>query len=399
MEQPSTIKISANLNCDNDAPPITFTRYLYVKDEVELALVTSLLDKKEKAIFWAYELYYSGFEKELFNHLWKIYFDFYYTLNPSFYDYFVKKCKEWGKMSPGIERDKIIIIIVSDLLIRPHNLDVFLLREITQNFAIDLPENNNDNNNNNNKFIQIKHWFLCKEYLNIAEFILHKCNDDALGELLDFIACYFKESTPTKKMVEHKINKNINIVKINKRHMMLAYVMMQFSIIENIKMGKKLYIIVDDADAKKYETIYSDYNSSFYPYKILPKVYLHGIDEENYLCLFNLQRNSINLSDAYLRHWEYYASYSPVWSNRIKQFQGTINHILKKIDFPDDDLFEEFYDSYNYETDEQKPETTNKSIQPIKSGKTWNDFYETHKKNGLYIPEAEFLEEMGTINA
>ena len=37
---------------------LQFTRYLYEKDEVKLSLIISILNKKEEAIFWAYELFY-----------------------------------------------------------------------------------------------------------------------------------------------------------------------------------------------------------------------------------------------------------------------------------------------------------------------------------------------------
>jgi len=380
-------------------PKIIFTRYLYVKDEVKLSLITSLLDKKEKAIFWAYELYYSGFEIELFNHLWKIYFDFYYTLNPAFYDYFVKKQKEWKKMSAGPSKDKIISMIISDLLMRPYNLDTFLLRQIVINFDVGFDELAHIVIDHI-EFInmsQLKLWFISKNYLKIAEFVLHKCKEQYLGELLDFVVDYFKEKIPTKNITQHKINKNLLTVKTEKRHMILAYIMLQFTIVEEVKMGKKLYVIVEESDVFQFETVYSDYKSSFYPYKILPVVYLHGIDEDNYLSLFKLQRNSINLNNAYFRHWEYYAAYSPVWYARIKKHKGTINHELKSIEFPNDDFFEEFYDSYNYETDEQKPETTNKSIKNIVKVRTLVDFCEQHKSNGLFIPDVEFLEEMEEI--
>ena len=64
----------------------TLTRFLYIKDEVELSLVTALLKKKnlQECYYWAFELYYSGFDTELFQLLWKIYFDFYYEYNPIF---------------------------------------------------------------------------------------------------------------------------------------------------------------------------------------------------------------------------------------------------------------------------------------------------------------------------
>ena len=123
-----------------NASKITFTRYLYIKDEVQLALLVSILNKSEKSLFWAYELYYSGFHVELFNLLWKIYFDFYYTLNPGFYKYFIKKQKEWSKTEDSFEKNKIIGVVVSNLLIRPHNMDVFLVRYIVDNFEIESTE-------------------------------------------------------------------------------------------------------------------------------------------------------------------------------------------------------------------------------------------------------------------
>ena len=39
-----------------NAQKFIFTRYLYIKDEVKLTLLTSILNKSEKSIFWAYEL-------------------------------------------------------------------------------------------------------------------------------------------------------------------------------------------------------------------------------------------------------------------------------------------------------------------------------------------------------
>lgn len=301
-------------------------------------------------------------------------------------------------MSKGPEKDKIIKMIVSDLMMRPYNLDTFLLRQIATNFNIELdtPLYMTIDHVEFINISQVNAWFVNKNYIDIAEFVLHQCKDQYLGELLKVVSTYFK-SIVNKKFVEHKINKNLPTVKTEKRHMILAYIMLQFTVMDELKMGKKLYVIVENKDIKPFETIYSDYDSSFYPYKILPLVYLHGIDEDNYLSLFKLQRNSVNLNDAYFRHWEYYAAYSPVWYDRIKKYKGTINHELKSIEFPDDDFFEEFYDSYNYETDEQKPETTNKSIKNVLKERTWAQFYKQHKTNGLFVPDTEVLDEIDEI--
>ena len=400
--------VSSHIMPINESPRIIFTRYLYVKDEVRLTLIMSILGKRESSMFWAYELYYSGFENELFNLLWKIYFDFYYTLNPSFYDYFIKKQKEWSKIREStIERDKIINMIVSDLLIRPHNLDVFLLRQISQNFEVDI-QTTIFNDCQRFDFIHLSKfddWFNSKNYQNIAEFVLNKCCENQLDEFLEYTVSHFQElnknsnnNNLTKDYnVKEKVNKRKNTYPGEKRHIILSYIMMQFTCLEPVKMGKKLYVIVEESEMKQFETIYSDYDSSFYPYKILPKACLYSIDEENYLTLFKLKREAIDLKTAYFNHWEYYASFSPVWRDRIKKYNGTINHEEKKIDFSDDDCFDEFYDAYNYETDEQKKETSNKSIQNLTNQRKWSQVYEQYKKNGIFKPEPEFLEELDKI--
>ena len=132
-----------------DSKKLALTRYLYLKEEVKLALLIAILKKSESSVFWAYELYYSGYKKELFCYLWKIYYDFYYALNPSFRDYFIKKQNDWENewkktqtddddydtidLPADLECDKIIAMLVNDLLIRPHTADVFMLRNFAYN--------------------------------------------------------------------------------------------------------------------------------------------------------------------------------------------------------------------------------------------------------------------------
>ena len=59
-------KMSDNNTTVKMTNELQFTRYLYEKDEVKVALITSVLNKNcEEAQFWGYELYYSGFKKEL----------------------------------------------------------------------------------------------------------------------------------------------------------------------------------------------------------------------------------------------------------------------------------------------------------------------------------------------
>ena len=137
-----------------------FTRYLYEKNQVEAALLISLLEKKtDEAVFWAYELYHSGFVKDLF-HLWmKIYYDFYATLNPSFGVFIIKKYNDFFVKKEVIE-DRFISIMIHNFIIRPYNLDVFMLKKVVEIFE------NDQSSKDILEFIQMK------DYIQIAYSIM-----------------------------------------------------------------------------------------------------------------------------------------------------------------------------------------------------------------------------------
>jgi len=96
-----------------------------------LSLLVSILKKSDDAIFWAYELYYSGFKTELFEFIWHIYYAFFATLNPSFEAYLLNKRNEL------LTDDKLVSAIVQDLIIRPFNTDIFFLNVICKTFEIE----------------------------------------------------------------------------------------------------------------------------------------------------------------------------------------------------------------------------------------------------------------------
>jgi hypothetical protein len=58
-------------------------------------------------------------------------------------------------------------------------------------------------------------------------------------------------------------------------------------------------------------------------------------------------------ADAPFHNWEYYAYTTLCWKKRFDAYDATPNHLLKRIEFPDDERLEAFYDLYGYEPDEQ----------------------------------------------
>ena len=161
-----------------------------------------------------------------------------------------------------------------------------------------------------------------------------------------------------------------------------------FSKKQNLKKGKSIYINVEPEDIIPYETIFGIKH-----YRILEIACICGIDDLKHLSLFKLKRNKYNLKDRYWYNWLYYASFSPLWSQKIKQYGGNIVHTNKSILFDDDDLMEEFYSLYGLEPDEQKECVQNKSITAIEKIHDWSWFYNTYKKNGLFEIWEEELDE------
>jgi hypothetical protein len=384
------------LNSDSD---LIFTRYLYIKEEVRLALLVSILNKSDDAIFWAYELYYSGFKFELLNLIWKIYYDFFATLNPTYESYLLKKYKELILNDNENQEDKMFSSIIQDLLFRPFNSDIFMLRNICENFEIDIIYHNESNIEHiEDVHNNIMQWVVNEDLRSIAQWILNLNKDikpvviyniclDVFEKEFSIINCKQKAKLEKEFVSVIKLNIDTNIT-------LLSKIIQLISKKVELKKGRSIYINVEPEDIILYETIIG--SNEIKHYDILEKVYICGIDDLKHLSLFKLTRNKYNLQEEYWYRWEYHASFSPLWSKRIKQFGGYLDHIKKKVIFeeePDDDLMQEFYGLYGLEPDEQTSQIQNKSIQSIKKTYDWKWFNDKYKKNGLFKVYEEELEE------
>jgi len=372
-----------------------FTRYLYEKDEVKITLLMSLLNKSDEALFWAYELFYSGFKDELINWIWSIYYDFYYSKNASFEKYLSNKLIKLTDETKVTDEtkatetddDKLIALIINNLLIRPFSIDVFILKKITSTeakeiilfpvFKKKLEKSLSDEN-----------------YLEIASLILNKLDENLCVKTLSVIVSFFIERG--LKLDEKKIIKEYQkMTKINdKKTLLLSRIIHYFTLLKNIKLGKNLYAHVDDEDIVIYETIDSiPENNKFLPYKILPVACMFNIDSNNYLSLFHLKRDKYDIDLAYRYNWLFYASYSPLWKKRILKYNGIIDDKGKKILFPDENDEELFYNEFGYEPDEQKIKVQQKSIQIIKKERSWLSFYNEYVDNTIIKINAEKMKD------
>lgn len=73
-----------------------FTRYLYFKEEVTDNLIWAILDKAaDEALFWGYELYFSGFQYEVYEVLNVMHETLFEEKNPNIGIYLNSLIKEW----------------------------------------------------------------------------------------------------------------------------------------------------------------------------------------------------------------------------------------------------------------------------------------------------------------
>lgn len=376
-----------------------FTRYLYEKSEVKLALTLCILNKKDEAVFWAYELYYSGFKTELTELFWTIYYDFYYTLNPSFEKYLITKLK--NNLDFDTNCENLLAMIVNNFMIRPHSTDIFMLKQIVRVCDFD-KDNSIDYTNLNNIKTELAGILKTRDYYMLASFVLTDVKNAHLIDVFEgAIDCFSELGIKIDK--KKTINEYKKIKHVCKRVLLLSRIIHYYVVLNSIKLGKNIYVHVEPEDVILYETITVNLDDTKIPaYKILPLAKLYYIDSYNYLSLFDLKRENSDIKKAYYYDWLYHASFSPLWRARILKHNGRIDEKIKKIIFEEDadsdDNEQSFYNEFGYEPDEHKIETQNKTIQEIKKDKTWLSFYNKHKNNGIIEIDTDILNDIHKIN-
>jgi len=371
-----------------------FTRYMYEESEVEIALIVAILNKTDDALFWAYELYYSGCIPQLITILWKIYYDFYATLNASFEKYL------YNKLKSGNIDAHILCSIINNLMIRPYTIDVFILRQLVKQLDSEVDEND-----------QITDLLPTEDFISIAYFILNTTTPVLVVDMISDVMLFFNHAglslnSTTELNSYKKITTSLPF--INPRTILLSRVIHWFVLFKKLKVGKNLFVHTEPADIVMYETILADLtmqgNTSKYPLlpilqarNILSQAAIYSIDQYNYLSLFKSKRETNNIVKAYYNHWEYYASTIPLWQRRIKKCNGVIDHNTKSIRFEDEDDMEKFYVHYGLDTEEQPVRIQEKSIKPIIKEKDWSMFYYKHKQTGIVDIDTEYLNELEAI--
>lgn len=377
---------------------IVLTRYLYIYDEVEKSLIISLLNKSDDAIYWAYELFYSGIKKkDFFKLIWKIYYDFFAILNPTFESYLFKKQKETIK-----NNTKLISSIIQNFLIRPYNIDIFLLRQLSEiyDFEPDFIPIDNETDKHKN---YLRYWIINLDYNSISYYILNCLNENDPSlwiELYKLTIDLLNENdynlNKDKLTKDYKKSLRTNI---NEKIILLVKILLLFAKQKKFIKGKSFYVIVEPDEVVQYETIHV--SSNIRNYRILKHSLLCGINEHGFMNLFKLKRDNVSyelLLNNLNNNWLYYASFMPIWNKRIKRYNGIIDHDRKQIIFEDEELEEIFRNKYDYELDEQSQKIKNKIIGNYDNNENlWLKFYQTFNKNSLITIDIDLLEDCKNV--
>ena len=320
--------------------------------------------------YWAYELYYSGFE--VFDLLLKIYLDYYYEKQPYLLTYIRKKQELW-KADGDMKH-------VAYVLRNMYNLEasnmVFIVRQYMYN------------RRGEEKF----NYRVCATTYDdaLGPSILYKARSGArwVGGnqqyFLRALACLHMENVwyylkvlllggDTDAVIEllqealgieldiaviHDIN-DINIVDIRLRtHYIIAAIVRVLYTKDTAK--KHIFVIPKKEHLDHIRTLEEEQISPVYD-TLMHKRFV-AIDKD--IGLFALARDSLtDLVKETWFHWEYYAMGSPLWQNRLNKWGGVVNHLTKKIEFPTDEMQEAFYELYGYEFDELPKEVQAMSLE------------------------------------
>jgi hypothetical protein len=110
---------------NTEATELIFTRYLYSKEDVVRSLFVALLNKEpDEALFWAYELYYSGFQQEMMEIVIRIFHEIYESRNSKQFCEFI--ITHYGKWLENPEDDTILGTIVWNLTKSAYDLTQFI---------------------------------------------------------------------------------------------------------------------------------------------------------------------------------------------------------------------------------------------------------------------------------
>ena len=365
--------------------PFCFTRYLYIKEEVRCALLCAILSRrKDEALFWAAELFCSGYEDEALGLLWEIYYDFYAALNPSFETYLIRKCGD-----TSLPRHSLIISIITNICLKPYTTDVYVLRQMFSGAVLSA----------STTIMEPSKWFAEEDFKTLVTYILSKPMTPQVMCEIRMKALKWCGAKTCLKMRTPPPSSSCNV---SDRRRFLSHIIQIFTLqVYEVPKKNRLNIsdkFIDIMKATGFAPIvptanpstpiknFSEFSKTIRAQNILKMGCKYKINESGFLPLFELQRYKIGETGMLIRYhseWLHYASVTPLWADRISKFGGAPDISKKQVIFNDISKEEAFYELHGLEPDEQPLEVQDACVALVEK--------ETH---GLKM----FCKQFGALN-
>ena len=345
-----------------------FSRYLYEKSEIQASFINTILKKqRNEATFWITELFLSGWREETVDLLWQVYYDFYYI----YYSNLERKLSTLLREPPTLK--SILTATTTLLSLKQTTTHVFEIRLIIEkthvpnvNYIYKRIPKHYDNYKNKRFILSIKR----EHIVNIAYYFQKIAQSPSVfADIQDDIKTLLKLS---KFSVQHKNESR-------KKHMLIAMIS-KHMILHKKKSIKITKVALSPIESSILEEIAREEKSveTQNPYRVLSSQRKYGIDNDVGLDHFSLQRFQKETTETTKSkrcenpvqhniyfHWEYYAFHTPVWRERFERYKAFQNHETKEVEFPTEEIADQFYQKYAYDPDEQPTETDQKSTKKI----------------------------------
>lgn len=322
-----------------------FTRYLYEKSRVEYSLFVALLNRDEdQALFWTYELYFSGFRRETFVLLWKYYFLLYAPFYVRFEKYLRNITKEWLYKQ---DDHTIIGSFVVNMVIKEPCVDFYFMYYMSD---------------------------ICSYPRFILPFLERMKQLDAydlMSLYVEFIETYppLEKREPVVERICDVLNSTMNLLLFDYELKCMAIVSRMLSHLflrdPNNHIDSKMFIRLEPYDIKEY------LQRSI----VIGKSWKTPAKKCVYTQLIAPNMECVNIYQ--LQDWRYLSWQSPVWSRRMLSFGGELDEENKRIIFENDDKEEKFHNMYDLEPDEQSREVV-ECWYGEKKFQTWKEIYDRY---------------------
>lgn len=311
------------------------TRSLYVLQEVCLALMLSVwMVRTDEAIFWAWELWNSGFHQEVKDILWRIYYEFFACEHPIYESHMQLLLSK----SPPLFENLLV-----DLGCRTINTDVFMLNILCTTFEEQAQESTKQT------VLQ------CIKAKNFRT-LMYRFKSTGLDEIKKIATKHKLTGEPHPSMPDlWLISKLMSpCYQPKSRKSKLEQELHDLNIHSNVLTSGNIQIPPGMAP-RKHMTVLCKY----------------GPNDSNLMHMFSgLNTERHQMLNEFRNHWLLHASSTPIWKKRIEDCSGNISS--SSVTFSTDDAEELFYEQFGLEPDEQPMNIQMKCIPPfIKPISSW----------------------------